>query len=188
MNRTLFLFSALLFSINAFAQHSAHTHSTGINSTAHKDSILQPSEPGQDAFAAIQEVVMLLEANTSTDWSKVNITALQQHLIDMHNVTLNAKVINEAIENGVRYTVTGSAAVADSIRRMVMGHAKTMSGNGGWHFVAKERPDGVTLAVTVDNKDQLTKLRALGFIGIMTRGMHHQSHHLMIAKGEGPHE
>jgi hypothetical protein len=31
------------------------------------------------------------------------------------------------------------------------------------------------------------KLRALGFIGVLTLGMHHQMHHLMIAKGENPH-
>ena len=28
---------------------------------------------------------------------------------------------------------------------------------------------------------------ALGFIGVMTRGMHHQEHHLMIARGQHPH-
>ena len=30
-------------------------------------------EPGQAAFAAIQEIVALLDADPSTDWSKVNI-------------------------------------------------------------------------------------------------------------------
>ena len=57
----------------------------------------QPPSPvatraGQDAFAAIQEVVEILTADPKTDWSKVNIDALRQHLIDMNNVTLNAKV------------------------------------------------------------------------------------------------
>ena len=31
------------------------------------------------------------------------------------------------------------------------------------------------------------KLKALGFIGVMTVGMHHQEHHLMIARGMHPH-
>jgi hypothetical protein len=39
--------------------------------------------PGQVAFGAIPEVVRILEANPATEWSKVNISALQQHLIDM---------------------------------------------------------------------------------------------------------
>jgi hypothetical protein len=33
----------------------------------------------------------------------------------------------------------------------------------------------------------IPKLRGLGFLGVMTSGMHHQMHHLMIARGENPH-
>src|SRR5437764_5713379 len=36
--------------------------------------------PGQAAFGAIQEVVELLEADPTTDWAKVNIAALREHL------------------------------------------------------------------------------------------------------------
>src|SRR6516165_7172350 len=43
----------------------------------------QPVLAGQDAFGAIQEVVQILEADPTTDWSKVNIDALRQHLVDM---------------------------------------------------------------------------------------------------------
>jgi hypothetical protein len=42
-----------------------------------------PTQPGQSAFAAIQEIVAMLEADPKTDWSRVNIEALRQHLIDM---------------------------------------------------------------------------------------------------------
>jgi len=31
------------------------------------------------------------------------------------------------------------------------------------------------------------KIRALGFMGIMVQGSHHQMHHLAIAKGEPMH-
>ena len=63
-----------------------------------------------------------------------------------------------------------------------------MSGTGGWTFTASRgagrgRPDG-----NGPNPTDVTKLRALGFIGVMTRGMHHQTHHLMIASGENPHQ
>ena len=54
-----------------------------------------PAQPGQGAFAAIQEIVGILEADSSTDWSKVNIEALRQHLIDMDNVTLRSEVKSE---------------------------------------------------------------------------------------------
>src|SRR5437016_4569299 len=50
----------------------------------------QPTRPGQEAFGAILEVVQILEADPTTDWSRVNIAALREHLIDMSEVTLRA--------------------------------------------------------------------------------------------------
>lgn len=147
-----------------------------------------PTQPGQSAFAAIQEIVAILEADPKTDWSRVNIEALRQHLIDMDNVTLRAAVAMEPIDGGARFMVTGAGPVRDSIRRMVAAHAATMSGAGGWAFVATEAPDGAVLTVMAGNPSDVAKLRALGFIGVITRGMHHQMRHLMIASGENPHQ
>ncbi|RTM12059.1 MAG: hypothetical protein EKK33_18550, partial [Bradyrhizobiaceae bacterium] len=59
--------------------------------------IQEPTQPGQDAFAAIQEIVQILEADPHTDWSKVNIDALREHLVDMSNVTLAAQVKTEPL-------------------------------------------------------------------------------------------
>ncbi len=145
-----------------------------------------PTQPGQAAFAAIQEIVQILEADPHTDWSKIDIEALRQHLIDMNNVTLAANVKSEPIDDGMRFIVTGTETVADSIRRMTLAHAATMDGFGGWHFTAKKIDGGAILEVRVPAQD-MSKLKALGFIGVMTRGMHHQEHHLMIARGEHPH-
>ena len=52
-----------------------------------KPDVSVPTMPGQDAFGAIQEIVRILEADPKTDWSKVNLEALRQHLIDMKDVT-----------------------------------------------------------------------------------------------------
>ncbi len=145
------------------------------------------TEPGQSAFAAIQEIVEILESDPTTDWSKVDIDALRQHLVDMDNVTLRAEVKNETIEGGMRFTVSGVGPVKDSIRRMVMAHAATMNGTGGWTFTASETDTGAILNVLTPAKDA-PELHGLGFIGVMTRGMHHQMHHLMIARGENPHQ
>lgn len=146
-----------------------------------------PTQPGQGAFAAIQEIVEILEADRSTDWSKVNIEALRQHLIDMDNVTLRADAKSEPVDGGMRFIVSGAGAVKESIQRMVMAHAATMNGVGGWRFAASETDSGATLTVLTPAKDA-GKLRGLGFIGVMTHGMHHQMHHLMLARGENPHQ
>lgn len=147
---------------------------------------MAPTQPGQAAFATIQEIVQILEADPATDWSKVDIEALRQHLIDMDNVTLRAVVQSTPVEGGVQFTVTGTGDVRDSIRRMVAAHAATMSGVGGWKYVSAEVGDGASLTVIVPAQD-LPKLKALGFVGVMTVGMHHQEHHLMIARGMQPH-
>jgi hypothetical protein len=146
-----------------------------------------PTEPGQGAFAAIQEIVQILEADPRTDWSKVDIEALRQHLVDMNNVTLRARVASQPIDGGMRFTVTGDGAVRDSIRRMTSAHAATMDGVGGWHFSAQDTDGGSIFEVRVPPQD-MAKLKGLGFIGVLTVGMHHQGHHLMIARGEHPHQ
>lgn len=146
-----------------------------------------PVQAGQSAFAAIQEIVEILEAAPGTDWSKVDIEGLRRHLVDMNNVTLASTVEAAAVDGGARFTVTGAGEVAGSIRRMAVAHADTMDGVDGWRFVAAERPDGATLTVTAPDVAAQSKIRALGFIGVMTRGMHHQEHHLMIARGTAPH-
>jgi len=66
---------------------------------------------------------------------------------------------------------------------MVIAHAAAMNGVGGWRFAASETDAGAVLTVLAPARDA-AKLRGLGFIGVMTRGMHHQMHHLMIARGE----
>ncbi len=49
---------------------------------------------------------------------------------------------------------------------------------------ASEIPGGAALVVTGSDPD---RIRALGFIGVMTVGMHHQAHHLALASGQNPH-
>ncbi|MBD1545792.1 hypothetical protein [Roseibium aggregatum] len=163
-----------------------HNAGTGMQATGMQTQ-QTPTEPGQGAFAAIQEIVNLLAADPETDWSKVNIPALRAHLIDMNNVTLHAKAEATPVDNGYRFTVTGSGEVKESIRRMVKAHAATMNGVAGFSYTAEDSVDGAVLTVTVADPADLTKLHALGFIGVMTLGAHHQAHHLAIAEGMSPH-
>jgi hypothetical protein len=131
--------------------------------------------------------VAILEADPATDWSKVDIDALRQHLVDMNNVTLEARVASAPVDGGVRYDVTGDGPVGASIRRMVTAHAATMNGWDGWSFEATPIDGGASLAVRPPAKDAM-KLKGLGFFGVLTLGMHHQIHHLMLARGQSPHE
>jgi len=68
---------------------------------------------------------------------------------------------------------------------MVPAHARELA-KIGWSATTEDLPNGVKLVVTTTDAKQATKLKALGFMGIMVQGAHHQPHHLMMAKGEFP--
>lgn len=146
-----------------------------------------PHETGQSAFAAIQEIVAMLNADPMTDWSKVNIEDLRQHLIDMNNVTLGAVVEAKQSDNSMQLVVSGDVPVQGSIKRMVMAHAATMNNVDGWTFSAETSKTGAVLTVTPPDQASMIKLRALGFTGILTLGMHYQQHHWRLAYGMSPH-
>ena len=55
----------------------------------------------------------------------------------------------------------------------------------GWTFEAQKIEGGASLTVHAPPKDA-AKLRGLGFFGVLTLGMHHQMHHLMLARGKSP--
>jgi hypothetical protein len=145
----------------------------------------QATLPGQDAFGAIQEVVQILEADPATDWSKVNIDALREHLIDMNEVTLRAAAAERVLDNGIEIAVTGEGRTSAAIKRMVPAHVAELV-KLGWNAKTEDLPNGVKLTVITSDTKELTKLKALGFMGIMVQGGHHQPHHLMMAKGEHP--
>ena len=148
-----------------------------------------PTMPGQDAFGAIQEIVRILEADPKTDWSKVNLEALRQHLIDMSEVTLKADAVTTLIDGGIEVTVTGTGRTVDAIQRMVpaQAHQVDQTHLNGWSAKTEPLPNGVLLTVTSGDPQQAQHIRGLGFIGFMASGSHHQAHHLAMAKGEFVH-
>ncbi|SON55384.1 hypothetical protein HDIA_1843 [Hartmannibacter diazotrophicus] len=165
--------------------HMTHQHSPAAT-LPHRTDI--PREPGQDAFAAIQEIVDLLMRDPETDWTKVDIPALRAHLIDMNNVTLRADVTAKPIPDGLEFQITGPAEIAASARRMVSAHAATMNGTMGYTYDVRDIPHGAALIARAEDDAALERLHGLGFIGLMTLGAHHQEHHLAIARGASPHQ
>jgi len=161
------------------SQHAAHVSQPMTHGVSGK----APTEAGQDAFAAIQEIVAILSADPDTDWSTVNIDALRDHLVDMHRVTLYENVVSEQIDGGMRYVISGDAETSVSIKRMVSAHASQVSQDSAWSAVTTELPNGLTLLVTTDQVNEVAKIRGLGFAGFMVQGNHHQPHHLMMATG-----
>jgi hypothetical protein len=145
-----------------------------------QSAIGKPTMPGQDAFGAIQEIVQILQSDPKTDWSKVNIDALRQHIIDMNEVTLHAAATQRVLDDGIEITVTGEGPTLQAIKRMVPAHVKELR-EIGWNAKSDDLPNGAKVTVMASEAEPLTKLKALGFMGIMVEGGHHQQHHLLMA-------
>lgn len=166
-------------------------HTPGMQHTPemeHGATVVQPTQGGQAAFATVQEIVKILENDPSTDWSKVDLESLRQHLIDMDAVTMRARVKQASISGGLTMEVTGDPEVAAAARRMLSAHAPMLESMGGWHATTVSIPGGIRFSVVASNPaDSVTiaRIRGLGLIGLMVQGEHHTAHHLMIAKGAG---
>ena len=149
-----------------------------------------PTQSGQDAFAAISELVRILEADSKTDWSRVNLEAVRQHLIDMNQVVLRSAVSVTPLAGGAAFTISAPAPASSAITRMVTMHALELEKMPQWHAVATATSDGAVLTVTARSTADSTtvaKIRGLGFIGLLATGDHHREHHLALAKGQTDH-
>lgn len=182
--RVVAVSTLLLVPIGAHAQtgHSSMDHAAHFAAADRQKSL--PTLPGQDAFGAIQEIVGILEADPRTDWSRVDIDALREHLIDMNDVTLRATARAERVDGGLRIEVTGDGRTVAAIRRMLHAHAPMIDSRDGWSVSAAPVADGAVLTVTSEDPAQVLRIRGLGFLGIMATGAHHQPHHLAIARGD----
>ena len=146
-----------------------------------------PTMPGQDAFGAIAEIVRILDADPATDWSKVDIERLRQHLIDMNEVVLRSVVKQTPVPGGLAMEITGTGRTEQAIRAMVVPHAVELDRMPEWSAKTETFPGGVRLTVVARKPDDarlVARIRALGFAGLITEGAHHQPHHLAMAKGE----
>ncbi len=189
MNFRNILVSLILLSVGfivgtVFAQSG--NHSAGKVHGSHSSGSM-PVENGQAAFAAIAEIVRLLEADPNTDWSKVNIKALRNHLVDMNALTLSAKVKVMQVEQSIRFVATGMGETVRALQSMVPAHARELNKMAQWSASGRVLNDGAELTILPVDDRAGSKILGLGFFGLMATGAHHQAHHLAIASGNPMH-
>ena len=171
---------ALCSPARAFAQHDMSMHSPAARACRISASASRLRDD--------REITRILEADSTTNWSTVNLEALRQHLIDMDNVTLRAVVKQRDVAGGMTADVTGSGAVVGSIQRMLTMHANMLDQSSDYHAVTEPLPDGVRFTVTAKHTGDaklVARIRqGLGSAGLLTEGDHHARHHLALARGE----
>ena len=147
------------------------------------------TEAGNDAFGTIQEVIMKLNNDPNTDWTKINIEALRQHLLDMNDMTLHVDVISQKpIPSGLEAIVrptTDRAALA--LEKIFKAHPAQLNRETGWNMQVVKNNGVYILITTSENPNDTSKIRGLGYIGLMVYGNHHQPHHWAMATGKNPH-
>lgn len=168
---------SILVALFANAAVAQHVHETPQH----------PFETGQSAFAAIAEIVQILSDDPKTDWEKVNIQALRDHLRDMELVTTEASVDNQIEGKIVEFNVSGAGNVEQAVQRMVLAHAPMLQQASGWLVTSELLRGGASMRIQVQTEDELDRVIGLGFFGAMTVGAHHQEHHMQIASGKDPH-
>jgi len=184
----------LVFAVSYGAQaqmsgdHSGgNMHGHDMHATMMQGGKGEPKEAGQDAFATIQEIIALLQNDADTDWSRVNITALREHLVDMNDLVLKSTANQRQVAGGLEMDISGEGRVRDAIGRMIPAHAPMLVTETGWRAVGEKTATGARLTVTSDDMAQVQRIRALGFYGLMATGAHHQMHHLGMARGDMVH-
>jgi len=181
----LLICSAAAFAAPVYAAEHEHQHHDAAPTAT------PLTAPGNDAFEAIQEVVQKLLADPKTDWTRINLEPLRQHLVDMHNFTLNVEVsAQKPIDGGVEFTVKSTTpGAAASLERLFSAHPAILKQESGWDMTATMNKDGgYTARVTGAKPEDAAKIRGLGYIGLVAFGQHHQAHHWQMATGGDPHK
>lgn len=170
------LAACLIFglALTSQAQHAMHSSDAPL------------TKPGNEIFGTIQEVIQKLEADPNTDWSKVNLEALRQHLLDMKAFTEEVAVVSrENIPMGTKVRIRAQTARAKpALKRLFSMHPAMIKKELGWDMKAEQADSEWIVTCTTDNPSEVEKIRGLGYIGLLAEGAHHQLHHWMIASGQ----
>lgn len=145
------------------------------------------AEPGQGAFAALAEAVAVLAADPETDWSRVDIDALREHLVMMDALVTDAVVERREVDGGHAFVARGEGRTREAIRTMVPAHAQVLAATTPWMVEASPTDAGAVLTVRSDDPGEREKIAALGFFGLMATGDHHRAHHWAMARGAAMH-
>ena len=175
---------AVLLSLSLNAAEKTGTHTHGMTHNATVDTLRMPQEGGHATFAALVEIVAILEQDANTDWDNVDINSLRAHLLDMNYLMLESDATTSILgDTRIQFQIKGTIASIPSIHRMVPAHARFIEQSRGWMIKPELTKDGAVLTITVEEQALVTRLNALGFYGFMSLDSHHQAHHFQMANG-----
>lgn len=187
MKLIIFIIVTLSYVSTVYAtdEHSMEHH----QQMATQNQALLLTEAGNDIFGTIQEVIANLNANPNTNWDKVNIGALREHLLDMRDMTINIEVISQdRLKNGSKILIRPTNIRSrQAMKRVLSAHPAQLKKETNWQMQVHKQEDKYLLITTTDKPKEVNKINGLGYIGLMAYGSHHQPHHWSMATGSNPH-
>ena len=153
-------------------QMGAGTAEKPVMPTAPAPSATPLKEAGNAIFGTIQETIKMLDADPNTNWEKIDIEGLRQHLIDMENFTSGVDVLSEKkIEKGAEMVIRAKSEMAHhSLSRALKAHPSMLTSETGWTMGVKQSKERFTLTIETQKPEEVARLRALGYIGVMALG------------------
>jgi len=182
---TKFFIFCIIFSTQLLAENN-HTQMHHQQMMQSKSNLTQA---GNDIFATIQEVIVKLDNNPDTDWHKVNIEALRQHLLDMNDMAIHVEVINQKVlKNGLEVVVRPLTIRAETtLERVFKAHPYHLGRGTGWDMQVVRKGKQFIVTTITEKTEDVAKIVALSYIGLMAYGNHHQPHHWAISTKQNPH-
>lgn len=102
----------------------------------------------------------------------------------MNHLILNTEAKTSVTEDAqIRFDIRGSAASTPSIHRKVPAHSQFIDQSRGWIIGYELNDMGATITINANDKNQMSRIKALGFYGFKSLDSHHQAHHYQMSIG-----
>ncbi len=189
MRKTTLSLLLCILALPAFGQEHPH-HNTHQGQYPGATEQTKLTEAGNSVFATIQEVIHHLIQNPDTDWNKVDLEVLRQHLLDMKDIAENVEVMDQRrMPNGVTLVVAPlTSRAGEALERVLSAHPEQLRRETGWEMIVGRQGDQFRITTTSEDPDDTAMINGLGYIGLMAYGSHHQAHHWAMGSGQNPHQ
>lgn len=105
----------------------------------------------------------------------------------MNRLVLETDVQTIDRPDGIKMRISLKGAGRDAANRMVTAHGPVLAAETGWMSDVSFGDEVIDWTVTGEGDHTPSRIKALGFYGLMATGDHHRTHHFAIARGKPMH-
>ena len=107
-----------------------------------------------------------MSSDPKTDWSKVNIDGLREHLVDMDELVLRARSTTTVFDSKSYSPCLDRGRTLQAIQAMIPAHGGVLSQTTNWEVKSELTENGAIMSISTDNHAALKVIKALDFSGL----------------------